>query len=107
MAHVYTDASFESDVLKSDVPVLVDFWAEWCPPCKILGPIIEEVSHEVDEAKLKIGKLDVDANQETAMKYQVMSIPTMLVFKNGEVADKIIGSMSKEALMEKLSKHLA
>ncbi|MCC6563590.1 thioredoxin [Patescibacteria group bacterium] len=107
MAHTYTDANFESDVLKSDVPVVVDFWAEWCPPCKLMGPIVEEVAGEIDEAKMKIGKLDVDANQTTAMKYNVMSIPTMLVFKNGEVADKIVGSMPKEKLMEKLAPHLA
>ncbi len=107
MAHTYTDTNFESDVLKSRVPVVVDFWAEWCPPCKILSPIIEELSQEVDEAKIKIGKLDVDANQEMSMKYGVMSIPTTLVFKNGEVVDKFVGAMSKEALMEKLAPYIA
>jgi thioredoxin 1 len=107
MAHTYTDASFESDVLKSDVPVLVDFWAEWCPPCRAIAPIIEEMANEIDPSKLKIGKLNVDENQGVAMKYGIMSIPTMLVFKNGEVADKIVGGASKEALMEKLQTFLA
>lgn len=107
MAHAYTDANFESDVLKSDVPVVVDFWAEWCGPCRAMAPIIEEAAGEIDESKMKIGKLNVDENQNTSMKYGIMSIPTMLIFKNGEVEDKIIGSMSKEALMEKLSKYLA
>jgi thioredoxin 1 len=107
MEHTFTDANFESDVLKSDTPVLVDFWAEWCGPCKVMGPIIHEVSEEVDGAKLKIGKLDVDANQATSMKYGIMSIPTMLVFKNGEIAAKIVGSMPKAALLEKLQPFLA
>lgn len=106
MAHVYTDANFESDVLKSDVPVVVDFWAEWCSPCRAMAPIIEEAAGKIDESKMKIGKLNVDENQGTSIKYGIMSIPTMLIFKNGEVADKIIGGMSKEALMEKLAVYL-
>lgn len=107
MEHIFTEANFENDVLKSPVPVVVDFWAEWCPPCKIMLPIIEEVANEIDGSKMKIGKLDADQNQSLAMKYSVMSIPTMLVFKNGEVADKFVGAMSKEALMAKLAPHLA
>lgn len=107
MEHTFTEANFESDVLQSSVPVVVDFWAPWCGPCLVMGPIIEEVANEVDGAKIKIGKLNVDENQALAMKYNVMSIPTMLVFKNGEVADKIVGSMPKESLMEKLAPHLA
>ncbi len=102
MAHAFTDASFQDEVLKSSTPVLVDFWAEWCPPCRIIGPIVEELSHEIDPSKLVIGKLDVDANSATSMKYGVMSIPTLLVFKNGEVVEKMVGAMSKEALVEKL-----
>lgn len=107
MEHTFTDSNFETDVLKSDVPVLVDFWAEWCPPCKLMGPIIEDLANEIDGAKLKIGKLDVDANQASSMKYSVMSIPTMLVFKNGEVAGKIVGAMPKEVLLEKLAPYIA
>jgi len=107
MEHTFTDSNFETEVLKSNVPVLVDFWAEWCPPCKLMGPIIEDLAHEIDGAKMKIGKLDVDANQASSMKYSVMSIPTMLVFKNGEVAGKIVGSMPKEVLLEKLQPYLA
>ncbi|HVM90963.1 MAG TPA: thioredoxin [Verrucomicrobiae bacterium] len=107
MEHTFTDSNFETDVLKSDVPVLVDFWAEWCPPCKLMGPIIEQLSEEVDGAKMKIGKLDVDANQAISMKYGIMSIPTMLVFKNGEIAGKIVGAMPKEALVEKLQPFLS
>lgn len=107
MEHTFTDANFESDVLKSDVPVLVDFWAEWCPPCKIMGPIVDELAHEIDSSKMKIGKLDVDANQTTSMQYGVMSIPTFIVFKNGQVADKFVGSMSKDAFKAKLATYLA
>ncbi len=107
MEHTFTDANFETDVLKSPVPVAVDFWAEWCPPCKLMGPIVEEIAGELDASKMIIGKLDVDANQAMSIKYNVMSIPTIIVFKNGEVADKIVGSMPKEALMAKLAPHLA
>jgi thioredoxin 1 len=107
MEHIFTEANFDSDVLKSPVPVVVDFWAEWCPPCKIMLPIIHEVANEIDESKMKIGKLDADQNQSLAMRYNVMSIPTMLVFKHGEVADKIVGAMPKEALMAKLAPHLS
>ncbi len=107
MEHTFTDSNFESDVLKSDVPVLVDFWAEWCTPCKVMGPVIEEVANEIDGAKMKIGKLNVDDNQATSMKYGIMSIPSMFVFKNGEIVDKFVGGMPKEALIEKLSKHFA
>lgn len=107
MEHAFTDANFESDVLKSDVPVLVDFWASWCGPCIAMAPIIEEIANQTDASKLKIGKLNVDENQTTAMAYGIMSIPTMLVFKNGQVADKIVGSMPKTMLVEKLKAYLA
>jgi len=107
MEHIFTDATFETDVLKSDVPVLVDFWAPWCAPCRVMGPIIEELSNEIDSAKLKVGKLNVDENGATSMKYNVMSIPTFIVFKNGEVAEQISGSMEKDALKARLAPYVA
>lgn len=107
MEHTFTDANFENEVLKNSAPVLVDFWAVWCGPCKVMGPIIEEVANEIDESKMKIGKLNVDENQAMAMKYEIMSIPTMLVFKNGVIAGKIVGSMPKATLLEKLAPFMA
>ena len=101
-----TDANFASEVLKSKVPVFVDFWAPWCGPCQMIGPIVEELSTEYTAQQIKIVKVDVDQNQETAGKYQVMSIPTFLVFKNGEVADKLIGGVQKEKLKEMIEKHV-
>jgi thioredoxin 1 len=107
MEHIFTDATFENDVLKSDVPVLVDFWAPWCVPCRVMGPIIEELSNEIDSAKIKIGKLNVDENGTTAMKYNVMSIPTFIIFKNGEVAEQISGSMEKDALKARIMPYVS
>ena len=101
-----TDANFDAEVLKSSVPVFVDFWAPWCGPCQMMGPFVEELAKESDPSKLKVGKLNVDDNQMMAGKYQVMSIPTFLVFKNGEVADKLIGGVSKEKLKEFVNKHV-
>lgn len=103
MAIHVTDADFEEVVLKSDVPVMVDFWAEWCGPCKMIAPIVEELSVEL-EGKAKMVKLDVDNNSNTAMKYGIRNIPTLLFFKNGEVADKQVGVVAKAALVEKLNK---
>jgi thioredoxin 1 len=107
MEHTFTDANFEAEVLQSPTPVAVDFWAEWCGPCRVMGPIVEEISGEIDPGKLKIGKLNVDQNGETSMKYGILSIPTILIFKGGQVAEQIVGSMSKEALKDRLVKHLA
>lgn len=106
MEHTFTDSNFETDVLKSAVPVLVDFWAEWCTPCKVMGPVIEEVANEIDGTKMKIGKLNVDDNQATSMKYGIMSIPSLYVFKNGEIVDKFVGGMPKAVLMAKLAPYL-
>lgn len=101
MALEITDATFEEVVLKSEKPVLVDFWAAWCGPCRMVGPIIEELAEEY-EGKAVVGKLDVDANQEFAAKYGVRNIPTVLVFKGGEVVDKQVGVAPKATYASKI-----
>ncbi len=97
----FTDDNFETEVLASDKPVLVDFWAEWCGPCKMIAPSIAELANEM-EGKVKVGKLDVDSNQNTAFKYGIRSIPSLLIFKNGEVVEQIIGAVPKEHIKSKL-----
>jgi len=96
-----SDANFTSEVLDSDQPVLVDFWATWCGPCRIIAPIIEELASEF-EGKAKIGKLDVDHNPQSAMQFGVRSIPTLLFFKDGQVVDQLIGTAPKKVLAAKL-----
>lgn len=102
MALNITDTNFQSEVIDSDQPVLVDFWAEWCGPCKMIGPVIEQVATEL-EGKAKVCKVNVDDARELAVKYNVRSIPLLLFFKNGEVKDQIVGaSVTKDQLKEKL-----
>lgn len=98
---IITDANFDSEVLKSDKPVLVDFYADWCGPCRLQAPILEEVAKELGD-RAKVGKLDVDKNPETAQKFEVMSIPTLIIFKNGQASDTMLGVQTKETLLEKL-----
>lgn len=93
-----TDASFEQEVLKADVPVLVDFWAEWCGPCRMIGPSLEDISKEMD-GKLKVVKLNIDENPQAPSRYNVRSIPTLLLFKNGQVAATKIGAEPKQKLV--------
>ncbi len=100
-----TDTNFATEVEQSDVPVLIDFWAVWCGPCKMVAPIVEELAQEYD-GKVKIGKLDVDNNQQTAMKFGIRSIPTLLIFKDGKAADTIIGAVPKGQIAEKLKAQL-
>lgn len=101
MAVELTDANFEELVIKSDKPVLVDFWAEWCGPCRTVGPMVEELATEY-EGKAVIGKVNVDDNHEVSMKFGIRNIPTLLVFKNGEVVDKQVGVAPKNVLASKI-----
>lgn len=101
MALEITDSNFDEIVIKSDKPVIVDFWAEWCGPCRMVGPIVNEIGEEYKE-KAVVGKLDVDANPAVTMRFGIRNIPTILFFKNGEVADKQVGAVPKSALVNKL-----
>ncbi len=106
MGALHLDAkNFESEVLKSSTPVLVDFWAEWCGPCKMLSPIIDQLAGEL-QGKMKIGKINVDEESELAGQFNVMSIPTLLIFKNGAAVDQIVGAMPKDRLLAQLNTHL-
>ena len=100
-----TDSTFDQLVVESEQPVLVDFWAEWCGPCKMIAPVLEELATDLD-GKLTIGKLDVDDNQSTAMAFGVMSIPTLLLFKGGKPVERIVGFQPKQQLVSKIQRHL-
>lgn len=101
MEIVFTDQNFETEVLKSELPVLVDFWAVWCGPCQMMGPMVEELAKEL-EGKVKVGKLNVDENPKLAEKYGVMSIPTLILFKNGEAVKTIVGLRNKEEILKEI-----
>ena len=100
-----TDTNFKNEVLDAKTPVLIDFWAEWCGPCKMIDPIVDELAREY-AGKLKVGKVDVDNNQQISMQFGIRSIPTLLIFKNGKVVDQIVGAVPKRTLADKISKHL-
>jgi thioredoxin 1 len=104
MAFQFTDANFQKEALESDIPVLVDFYADWCGPCKMVAPIVAELADEY-AGTFKIGKLNVDQESGTAEKYRVMSIPTLMVLKNGEVVDTIVGAVPKKTLQDKLEEY--
>lgn len=105
MAYQFTEENFEAEVLKAELPVLVDFYADWCGPCKMMAPVLEKLAEEY-EGRLKIGKCNVDDNMDLAEKYRVSSIPNMKLFRNGEVVTEFIGAMSESALKEKLEEQL-
>ncbi len=105
MAKNFTTSNFQEEVLNSDKPVLVDFWAEWCGPCKMIGPLIEELATEYD-GKAVIGKLNVDENPDVAGTYGIRSIPTLLVFKGGEIVDRIVGAVPKNSIAQKIDNQL-
>ncbi len=107
MEHTFTEQNFNAEVLQSSVPVVVDFWAEWCGPCRIMSPLVEELANELDAGKVKIGKLNVDQNQSIAQQFGVLSIPTFLIFKDGRVAEQMVGTMPKDVFKKKVEKHLA
>ncbi|MDE6607137.1 MAG: thioredoxin [Lachnospiraceae bacterium] len=105
MEYKFTTANFEEEVLKSELPVLVDFYADWCGPCKMMGPIVKEMADAYD-GKMKIGKLNIDEEMDIAQKYRVMSIPTFIIFKNGQAVETMVGGMPKSELEAKIKQAL-
>ena len=105
MAFEFTDTNFEDEAIKSGGVSVVDFWADWCGPCRLITPIIEQLSAEYGD-KVKVGKLNVDENSEVSQRYAIRSIPTILIFKNGEVVDRHVGTTTKSALQQKIDQHL-
>lgn len=101
-----SDSTFSQDVLKSDKPVLLDFWAEWCGPCKMIAPIVDQIASEYD-GKLRVAKLDADENPDVLMRYGIMGIPTLILFKGGEAVERITGYQPKERILGKLTPHLS
>lgn len=106
MEKVFTDANFAAEVLGSSQPVFVDFWAPWCGPCQMMGPIVDELAHEYEGKNIVIGKCNVDENPSSSSEYGVLSIPSFLVFKGGKMVDQLVGGVQKEKLKEFIDKHL-
>lgn len=102
MVAEFTDSNFENEVIKSDIPVLVDFWAAWCGPCKMIAPEVQKLSEEKKDV-LKVGKLNVDENRDIAIKFSITSIPTLILFKDGQVAKKLVGAMSKDRILSEIN----
>ena len=102
--HEVTDANFQAEVIESETPVLVDFWAPWCGPCRVVAPVLEEMAHE--RADLKVVKMNVDDNQQTATTFEVLSIPTLILFKNGQAAKRVIGALPKKRLEQEIAPEL-
>ena len=105
MVYKFDESNFDAEVLQSDLPVFVDFYADWCGPCKMMSPVIDKLAEEFD-GKIKVGKVNVDENGDLAVRYGIMSIPNMVFFKNGEVADRVVGAIPKPAMKEKFEKNI-